>query len=103
MNAADVIGYTYEADEHCESCAIERFGAALYDETAEDAEGNPPHPIFGDHEPSNAWIGCYCGTCGDEIVEGAWSGASTRERIRACADAGVSIFAARRDRVPSGL
>lgn len=103
MNATDIVGYAYDADEHCEPCAYDRFGATLEDGTAEDSEGNPVHPIFADHEPSDVWRGCYCGDCGDVIVEGAWESASTRERIKACVDAGVSIFAARRDDVPRAL
>jgi len=64
----EIVGYTYEADLHCNDCAIARFGPVV--ERVEgpslqgvDNEGNEIHPIFldqldeFDYEP-------HCGDCG---------------------------------------
>lgn len=57
--------WAYDADIHCHSCALIRFGsAALNDSSAVDSEGNEPHPIFqwdelGDLE--------HCGDCHEEL------------------------------------
>jgi hypothetical protein len=68
MYSWTVIGWTYEANLHCTDCARDRFGArALYDGTAEDSDGNPPHPVFAGDEMDP--LGEYCGTCGAEISE----------------------------------
>lgn len=57
-----VVGYSYEADYHCVSCAIERFGDPDNPEL-EDSEGNPIHPLFLDQLEG----GKYCGDCLEEI------------------------------------
>jgi hypothetical protein len=64
-----VIGYTYEADEHCVNCTKNRFGddaVALHPkQECKDNDGNPIHPIFDIDEHPNT--GIHCGDCGDEI------------------------------------
>jgi len=37
--------WTWDAAFYCSACTRERFGAALDDGTAEDSEGNQPHPV----------------------------------------------------------
>lgn len=59
-----VIGYTYEADVHCLSCAFDRFGDMLDRDDAIDSEGNSPHPIFDIDEGAEDE---HCGDCGDEL------------------------------------
>lgn len=69
MKAWEIIGWTYEADVHCNTCTRERFGPDI--ETLvpapEDSEGNEIHPIFASDETDPA--GEYCGDCGTEIAE----------------------------------
>jgi len=68
MYSWTVIGWTYDADLHCNACARERFGArALDDGTAVDDDGNTPLPVFASDETDPA--GEYCGDCGAEIAE----------------------------------
>ncbi len=69
--------YTYDADHHCESCALARFGR---DEagwiTGEDSEGNEVGSIAGwettpgydDHDFDDGPFVFACGTCG-HIIE----------------------------------
>ncbi len=74
-----VIGYTFEADQHCVGCTIKRHAEKPFelgdplgrgegsDENglpyaAEDNEGNAVHPIFSTDEVEN-----YCGDCGGEL------------------------------------
>lgn len=75
MNATDIIGWTYDADIHCNDCALARFGAAVtlypWDGRAKDSEGNEPHPIFASDECGET--GEYCGDCGREVSE-PWLG-----------------------------
>ena len=61
-----VIGWTYEADIHCNGHAIERFTVEglLADDTV-DSEGNPPNPIFRWDES-----GEYCRECIDDCIAG---------------------------------
>lgn len=62
----EVVGYTYEADYHCLTCAEKRFGQSVYnlDFEAEDHEGNPVHPIFlGSLEGDE-----HCGDCLEAIT-----------------------------------
>jgi len=66
MNAADVIGYAYEADLHCIACTVARFGHEPTEED-EDSEGNPIHPLFAGDEYQAE--GEYCGDCHAEIRE----------------------------------
>lgn len=51
-NSTDVLGFTYDADIHCVSCAQERFGDIGYPDIiptdSEDSEGNEPGAIFND-------------------------------------------------------
>lgn len=69
----DPIAYTYEADHHCESCALERFGRDEYgDITGTDSEGNE----VGVVAPWDEWQQqleeaetLACGTCGGVIEE----------------------------------
>ena len=71
-----IIGYTYEADEHCTSCASKRFigtGSGPVDANGvpfdgTDDEGNPIMPRFVHDEVLET---ISCGTCGDTIVEAA--------------------------------
>ena len=41
-----IIGWTYDADYHCNRHAIRRFGEATLDEDTVDSEGNAIHPVF---------------------------------------------------------
>lgn len=56
-----IIGYTYEADAHCQDCAHNRFHRP---HESTDNEGNPVHPMFSTDEYLSSE---YCGTCGREI------------------------------------
>ena len=59
----------YDADVHCEACALNRFGAdpewGWVREDAEDSEGNPVHPVFDGGCAEAGWP--HCGTCGEEL------------------------------------
>ena len=62
-----VIGWTYDADVHCEADAFKRFGEALFDDEnpPTDSEGNEVHPIFSTDSD------CYydhCGDCGEPLT-----------------------------------
>lgn len=69
-----IIGYTYEADTHCVSCAVKRFAEVPHkgkelDEhfipmRAEDGEGNEIHPMFSTDEQIEQ---PFCGTCHQSI------------------------------------
>jgi hypothetical protein len=70
----DPIAYKYEADYHCEACALAAFGRDEHgDITGEDGEGNP----VGIVAPWDEWIEpsedgpqtLACGTCGEVIEE----------------------------------
>ncbi len=65
LNAADVIGYAYDADIHCLQCAEQRFGDKLNDENTKDSEGNSIHPVFGGDENANDE---HCGDCGEKLI-----------------------------------
>lgn len=71
MTAHDPIGYTYDADVHCPSCAIARFGQEpgrpWVVEVAHDSEGNMVGVIAPWDETSES--GEWCGTCGAVIAE----------------------------------
>lgn len=69
---SDPIAYTYEADHHCEACALARFGRDDHgDIIGTDSEGNPVGvvaPWDEWHEPSQEGLQVLsCGTCGREI------------------------------------
>jgi len=76
-----VIGYTYEADYHCISCAEERFGVDQYGAVeGVDNEGNSTHPVFDTDEwyvnaiyQGETHDTLSCGTCHTTIAE--WSDA----------------------------
>ena len=62
----DPIAYTYEAAEHCPTCAERRFGVDDRDEiTGTDNEGNEVGAVFDPFEDRNM----VCGTCADVIHE----------------------------------
>lgn len=65
----DIVAYAYDGDIHCEECAYQRFGNALYDDVhpPTDSEGNEVHPVFLDEVEEE---GLDCGECGDVIEEG---------------------------------
>jgi len=72
MKAWTVLAYTYEADHHCEDCAVARFGDAVLGlddrwESLEDSEGNTPHPVFASDEwwdvTSDECETLHCGDC----------------------------------------
>ena len=69
MKHWEIVGYTYDADAHCVTCAEERFGPQVHDDEQppEDSEGNEIHPMFAGDEYSSE--GEHCGDCGEEIVE----------------------------------
>jgi len=55
-----VIAYTYEADIHCRTCAIDRFPTLATTGEATDREGNPVHPVFSTDEIELS----HCADCG---------------------------------------
>lgn len=60
-----IIGWTYEADYHCNDCAKLRFGFENLDnDTAIDNEGNKAHPIFSIDEIDENTV---CGDCFEPI------------------------------------
>ena len=71
MPSHDPIAYIYEADHHCEACALARFGRDEHgDITGIDGEGNE----VGVVAPWDEWIQgeggpetLGCGTCGAVI------------------------------------
>lgn len=63
MRHHEVIGYTYEADVHCTSCARERFGGVP--DGHEDREGNPVHAMFAGDEGADEE---HCGDCGEKLL-----------------------------------
>ena len=74
MGHLDPIAYTYEADYHCEPCALERFGRDEHGFiTGVDSEGNE----VGIVAPWDEWIsgadGCEILACGDclEVIDRA--------------------------------
>lgn len=75
-----VIGYTYEADVHCPSCAFNAAAVGLLKREQPlalgsdehglafdlvDREGNPIHPIFSTDEGADVEV---CGDCGEELL-----------------------------------
>lgn len=70
-----IIGYAYEAEEHCRNCARNRFAGTAPGEIdhngvpveAVDRENNTISPRFTSDEVLQD---IHCGTCGDTIVEG---------------------------------
>ena len=73
MATHDPIAYTYEADHHCPSCAVERFGAddhGFPPESATDSEGNGLGAVAPWDEWWNADGQCEtltCSTCHAEL------------------------------------
>ena len=67
-----VIGYTFEADTHCNKCTEERFDDDGHGHFyGEDNEGNLIHPIFDQDEVLETM---NCGECGHTIREVALTG-----------------------------
>lgn len=66
MKAWNILGYTYDADLHCCTCACEHFGHEPTEDD-KDSEGNEPHPIFASDEHDVK--GEHCGDCAEEIWE----------------------------------
>jgi hypothetical protein len=64
MNAADVVGYSYDADHHCTYCAAKRFGNDLDKPETTDSEGNPVHAMFAGDESEYE---LSCGDCREPI------------------------------------
>ena len=105
MNAADVVGYAYEADAHCVSCAEKRFGKEALDkhpedeDAATDSEGIPVTPIFAgggdDTETCPTCSGNGQHTCPDESCNnthdcGACEG--TGDTVAHCGDCGEALY-----------
>jgi hypothetical protein len=62
----EVVGYTYEAAEHCVMCTIEAVRNDPYASSIEewtDREGNEAHPIFLDQLTGNN----YCDDCSQDL------------------------------------
>ena len=59
-----IVGFAYVADIHCMDCAREDFGEGIFNESLEDREGNPVHPIFEIDESAL----CHCGDCGERLI-----------------------------------
>lgn len=70
MSKFNILGFTYEADIHCEYCTSQRFGPACQ---GTDNEGNEVNPIFTDDEwwePSvTGRQVLMCSDCGEELDE----------------------------------
>jgi hypothetical protein len=73
-----VLYWTYDADTHCEDCALERFAGMTTGNCDEyrDSEDESPKPAFSDSEwYANALYSLEaravlaCGTCGETIAE----------------------------------
>lgn len=67
MYGFTIIGYIYDADVHCDSCAAARFGRCTcdqYDVHGEDGEGNEVHPIFTFDEVVED---LSCADCGEAL------------------------------------
>lgn len=63
-----IVGWAYDADTHCNDCALGRFGeAALFADDTTDGEGNPVHPIFSWSEHDNDGKE-YCGDCHEQFA-----------------------------------
>ena len=61
----NVVFWTYEASEHCNDCALKRFGRdALDNDETTDSEDNPLRPVFDTDEVLSP---PYCGTCRNPI------------------------------------
>lgn len=62
MNAADVVGYAYDADTHCVECTEKKFGTEfgteLDNDDVIDDEGNTISPIFAGEDAYET-----CGVC----------------------------------------
>lgn len=72
-HATDIVGWVYEADLHCESCAAARFPALAEDSEirVEDGEGNEVTPVFlGEDAYAEDGAPYCCGDCGRALVEG---------------------------------
>ena len=72
MKSYDIIGWTFEADYHCDTCTMKRFPELGEDSdaTVEDREGNEIYPLFcADVDGEMLETGVYCGDCGAELVE----------------------------------
>ena len=57
----EIVGWTYEADTHCNECAVKRFGTDLDSPNCTDNEGNKVLAIFLDSINSEDPI--CCGDC----------------------------------------
>ena len=62
------VGYTYEADHHCPTCAEERFGPKVHDDITPpvDREGNEVGAVLS---TSEFFESVHCGDCGELILE----------------------------------
>ena len=63
-----IVGYTYDADVHCDTDAYDAFGDELFDEVnpVADSEGNEVQPIFSTDEDTYF---DHCGDCGEALHE----------------------------------
>lgn len=84
MNAADVIGYAYEADVHCIECAQQAFAHGKLHRDPQhphaqpgfdweglpldacDREGNRIHAVFADDEGAESE---HCGDCNVALID----------------------------------
>lgn len=58
MNAADIVGYAYEADVHCVDCAERAFGGPGGPESKSEDPMEEVHPIFAGEDAYEP-----CGNC----------------------------------------
>lgn len=79
MGGIRIVGYTYEADVHCPSCAVQDFkdgrlvpsdNYCIEDENglvldAKDREGNVIKPVFSTDEDAETMV---CGDCGHPLM-----------------------------------
>ena len=73
------LGFVYEADIHCESCAVDQFGPEILDDTGAiaDREGNPVTPYTVGDASEYAYTqydqgenpNVYCGDCRTVLYE----------------------------------
>lgn len=103
MHASDIVGYTYQADNHCPTCIkrmfgggdldidadevldyeAERHGIDRHDESSFDS-GEFPKVIFTDMAEEDE----YCGTCHQSLIgDDECDGPTTRLSVIASQDA----------------
>lgn len=90
MNAAKIIGHSYDAGIYCLACS--EYDENLSDEP-EDSEGNPVHPIFAGSEDADD----ECHECGCNLLTGEVP--DSKEDVEEWARADAAEEAARQEKL----